>query len=336
MKNKSVIIEFSPKTILWVIATVVAIWLFLAIKGILIILFLAFIFAAALEPFVNRLEKRRWPRSLSILVIYLLIIAALGLFLELIIPPLINQITQLVQDSGKYADTINSYVQNVNPVIKDPVIKALENISGSISSAGGGQIVNKAFGFFSGAFGLIAVFVIAFYMLLQKNGVEKVLESILPKKYHKTSFTVSRKISGRMSSWVRGQLFLALVIFVVNYIALTILQVDMALTLAILSGILELLPIIGPIVAGVMAALVALTISPFLALIVGAWYILVQQLENHILVPQIMKKSVGLNPIVVIVAILIGVQLMGIWGALIAVPVVACISVVYEELRTNK
>ncbi|MFA5197507.1 MAG: AI-2E family transporter [Patescibacteria group bacterium] len=336
MKNKSIVIEFSPKTILWVIATVVAIWFFLAVRDILIILFLAFIFAAAIEPFVNRLEKKRWPRSLAILTIYLAIIAIMALFLELIVPPLINQITQLVQDSGKYADTINTYLQNVNPAIKDPAIKALENIGNSISGNGSGQIVNKAFGFFSGAFGLIAVFVIAFYMLVQKNGVEKVLEAVLPKRYLSTSISVSRKISSRMSSWVRGQLFLALVIFLANYIALTILRVDMALTLAILSGILELLPIIGPIVAGITAALVALTVSPLLALIVGAWYILVQQLENHILVPQIMKKSVGLNPIIIIVAILVGVQLMGVWGALIAVPVVACISVIYEELKTNK
>ena len=337
MKSNNIVIEFSPKTVVWVIATVIALWLVITIKEVLVILFLSYIFAAAINPFVDRLEKKRIPRVLAIFLVYLVIIAVVALFVETVVPPLVNQASQLVQDSGQYVDRLNNFTQSLNPSFRGKVVDIISNVGNSISSINTGDVVGKAFGVFSGAVGMIAVLVISFYLLIQKDGVEKALAFILPPKYHQKSFKISRKIELKMSSWVRGQLFLALLIFVINYIALSILNVDMALTLALLSGLLEMLPIIGPIVAGAAATLVALTISPLLALIVAAWYILVQQLENHVLVPQVMKKSVGLNPILVIVAILVGGKVMGFWGVLISVPIFACLAVIIDELwQKNK
>lgn len=333
MKNSNITIEFSPKTIVWVIATVVALWLVWTIREVLVIVFLAYIFAAALDPVVDRLEKKKLPRSASVLLIYAVIAAVGALFIELVVPPTVTQLGQLAQDSNLYVDKLTSFVHGINPSLEASLSAALANATDSLNGLNATQIAGKAFGFFSGAVGLIAVFVIGFYLLVQKDGVEKGLAAILPTKYQATAFSLSRKISKKMSSWVRGQLFLAFIIFLLNFIALSILHVDMALTLALISGVLELLPIIGPIVAGILATLVALAVSPLLALIVAIWYIVVQQLENHILVPQIMNKSVGLNPIVVIVAILVGGKVMGFWGVLIAVPVFACISVVFEEFR---
>ena len=134
-----------------------------------------------------------------------------------------------------------------------------------------------------------------------------------------------------MSAWLQGQVFLGLIIFAVNYIGFSVLRINYALTLAIISGLLEVLPIIGPWVSGALATIVALTVSPILGLIVAAWIVLVQQLENHIIVPLVMKKSLGLNPIAVILAILIGGKLMGITGIIISVPVAAAIGVLLEE-----
>jgi predicted PurR-regulated permease PerM len=134
-----------------------------------------------------------------------------------------------------------------------------------------------------------------------------------------------------MTAWLRGQVILGLIIFAVTLVGLSILKVNYALTLAVIAGLLEVLPIIGPIVAGGLAVLIALTQSPLLALIVMGFYLLVQQLENHILVPQVMKKSLGLNPIAVILAIIIGGKLLGFIGILISVPVTAAIGVLLEE-----
>lgn len=336
MKDNHITIEFSFKTILWVIATVVALWLVVTIKEVLVILFLAYIFAAALDPIVDTLEKKKLPRSVAILLLYVAIIAVGVLFVELVVPPTIAQVSQLAKDSNLYIDKISLFLKDINPSLETAGRQVLSKTLGSLSGSNINQIAGTAIGFFTGALGLIAVFVIGFYLLIQRDGVEKGLSAILPQKYQKRAFAISREIAKKMSSWVRGQLFLAFVIFLLNYIALTILHVDMALTLALISGVLELLPIIGPIVAGVLAALIALATSPLLAIIVAIWYIVVQQLENHILVPQIMKKSVGLNPIIVIVAILVGGKVMGFWGVLISVPVFACISVIFEEFKKNK
>jgi len=101
MKSNNIVIEFSPKTVVWVIATVIALWLVITIKEVLVILFLSYIFAAAINPFVDRLEKRRIPRVLAIFLVYMVIIGTVALFVEAVVPPLVNQASQLVQDSGQ-------------------------------------------------------------------------------------------------------------------------------------------------------------------------------------------------------------------------------------------
>ncbi len=135
-----------------------------------------------------------------------------------------------------------------------------------------------------------------------------------------------------MSYWIRGQVFLSFIVGVLVYIGLLIIGVNYALILAIVTGFTEILPIIGPIFAGGLAVLVALSDSPVIALWVVLLYVLVQQFENHFLVPQIMKKAVGLSPVVIIVTLLVGAKLMGIWGILLAVPVGSAISVVFQEV----
>jgi predicted PurR-regulated permease PerM len=166
---------------------------------------------------------------------------------------------------------------------------------------------------------------------LEKDGTEKTISSYVPKKYQPKVLSVSKKITSKMSAWFQGQLLLCFVIFLGTFVALSLLKVDFALTLAIVAGFLEMLPVAGPIISGALAALVALTSSPFLALIVVAYFILLQQLENHILVPQVMKKTVGLHPIAIIFALVAGSKLLGILGIIIAIPVAAAIGVLFNE-----
>ncbi len=139
-----------------------------------------------------------------------------------------------------------------------------------------------------------------------------------------------------MGAWVRGQLFLSLVIGVLVYIGLFLLNVPYALTLAIAAGVLEVVPVIGPIVASIPGILLAFTISPVLALGVAVMYFVVQQLENHLIVPQVMGRAVGLNPLVVILAIAVGSRLLGIMGALLAVPLTVVLQIIVLEVLLEK
>jgi len=327
--QKRVIIEFSPKSIFWVVLTVFAIWLVYVLREIFVIMFLSYIFSAAAEPLIDMLEKKKIPRSVSIIGLYLAVAAILVLFFRLIIPPALNQIQDFAQNSNLYLDRLNEYFKGISPDVANTVRNSLMSFIGNMTEKG---VINQALGIFNGILGLVVVFVVSFYMLWQKNGVEKFIKNYFPSRYQDRTISVSKKISAKMSAWVRSQLFLCVIVFIVNYIALSILKVDFALVLAIMSGVLELLPIIGPIIAGAAAALIALTISPLLALIVVIWYIAMQQTESHVLVPQIMKKSLGLNPITVILAILIGGKIMGIIGIIIAVPVAVSISIISKEL----
>jgi len=330
-KDNRVTIEFSFNTLFWVLGIILSLWLVIQIREILVSVLLAFILAMAVAPLVDLLQKRKIPRALSISLIYLIIIAVMVLVFRLIIPPVINQLGGIYQNRLGYVDTISGYFGPVAANIKINMLSAFDKIGSTISTTNFSGIFSSAKGVFIGLIDTILVFVLSFYFLLSKKGPENIIIAYVPKKHQKRTTVIYKKISQKMSYWLRGQVFLGLIIFVVNWVGLSILGVKYALTLAIISGILEVLPVIGPWIAGILAVTVALTVSPFLAIIVAAWFVLVQQLENHIIVPQVMRKSLGLNPIVVILAILIGGNLLGIIGILISVPVASAVGILLEE-----
>jgi predicted PurR-regulated permease PerM len=144
------------------------------------------------------------------------------------------------------------------------------------------------------------------------------------------------QIEEKLGSWLRGQLFLSLIIGILSYIGLLVLGIPYALPLAVVAGVLEVIPVIGPIISSIPSVLIALTISPILGLAVAAMYFVIQQLENHLIVPQVMKRAVGLNPLIVILAIAIGSSLLGFAGALLAVPIAVVLQTVVGEVIESR
>jgi predicted PurR-regulated permease PerM len=331
MDERKIIVEFSIKTIFWVISVVFALWLIVSLKDILLALVLSFILAMAISPLVNFLQKRKVPRTLSVIGVITAVVGVIYLVVSVLIPPFISEITTLVDNRAVYLSDIAAYLQHFSPTIRDSLTSLLEGTLGSANSLNFTGLVSGAKGVLNGLLGTMLVIVLSFYLLQNNRGVEGAVVAYVPKQQQRRILSIYRKISNKMSLWLRGQVILGLIIFVVVFIGLSLLKVEYALTLAIIAGLMEVLPIIGPVVAGGLAVLVSLTQSPLLALIVLAFYVLVQQLENHILVPQVMKKSLGLNPIAVILAIIIGGKLLGFIGILISVPVAAAIGVLMEE-----
>jgi predicted PurR-regulated permease PerM len=184
---------------------------------------------------------------------------------------------------------------------------------------------------------VVAFFTVLFltiYFLIDEQVFTKFLSSAIPQSKKEKVATVTNKISTKIGEWLRGQLLLCLTIGILVYIGLSIIGVKYALALAVISGVLEILPVVGPIISGVLAAIISLSISPLTALIVVVFYILLQQLENNLIVPKVMAKAVGLPPAIIIIAILIGGKLLGVVGALLAVPLIAIIYVVFQEWET--
>lgn len=331
MDDRKVVIEFSFKTILWVLFAVLALWLVITLKDVLVMVLLSFILATAITPFVDFLQKKKVPRTISVAGVILAVIGLIYLVIRLIVPPFASEMTNILSNRTEYVNKITSYFQHLSPVLRDNITVSLNNFLGSFGSLNLDGFMSGARGIFNSIMELIVILVLSFYLLQNNKGVQGAIVSYIPKQHQSRILALYRKISEKMSQWMRGQIFLGLIIFLVNLVGLSILKVNYALSLAVIAGLLEVLPIIGPIVAGGLAVLIALTQSPLLALIVLAWYLLVQQLENHILVPQIMKKSLGLNPVVIILSILIGGKLLGVIGILVAVPVAAVVGVLMEE-----
>jgi len=168
---------------------------------------------------------------------------------------------------------------------------------------------------------VVFVFILSFYLAIEEKGVKKFIRAVTPISKENYAIKLWERGQKRLSRWLGAQLLLGLIVGSMTFIGLKIIGVPYALGLSILAGILELVPTVGPILAAIPAIAIAFIKSPVIALITLALYIVVQQLENNLLVPKIMQKTVGLNPVITILALLIGVKLAGITGMVLAIPV---------------
>jgi predicted PurR-regulated permease PerM len=188
---------------------------------------------------------------------------------------------------------------------------------------------------FSNIITIVTVLVFTFYLLLERKHMEQLLAHFMAEDMAKRVSAVLKNIEQRMGSWVQGELILMLIIGVLAYIGLVLLRVDFALPLAILSGLLEIIPTVGPIISAIPAVIVGLATSPLLAGSIVLLFFIIHQLENTLVVPFVMKKSVGLPPLLTIIALMIGGKLAGIAGAVLAVPVVLVIQEILLEVSTK-
>lgn len=311
-------IDISWKTVVFITIFLISLWIIFQILDILLLFFVAFIFMSALAPLADRLVKWRIPRVVAVILILVLLAAALAAALAAGITPLVNQTSRLSQ---KLAETISSLLQASH--VDQALIQ--QQISGFSS-----QLVNITVGIFQNFLSFVTVIVITVYMLLDREKIEIYGTSFFGRRQEKAN-KVLRMIEEKLGDWMRGQLVLSLVVGALIYVGLVLLGVGFALPLAIIAAFLEVVPVIGPIIAAIPAILVALTVSPLFAAAVAGLYFIVQQLEGHIIFPQVMRRAVGLNPILVILSILVGGRLLGIGGTLLAVPTAVVIQLLLQE-----
>ena len=316
--------EISTFTIVKIIFIIAIIYFLFLIKDIITLLFVVIVLTASFRPVINKWEKRI-GRLAAVILFFVLSLAAISAIIYLIIPPVIAQIKQLViavpDYFGKY-DFLRQYI----PSIKE----SASSISNNIGNITGGVFViaSNVFGGF--VYFISGAIMIAYLLLDDKSG--HFLLNLVPNDQRDQIYSLTQKVSGKVGDWFRGQLILCLIIGLLVWIGLVILNVPYALALAVFAGVLEMIPTIGPIISGAVAVIIAVQVSPFVALMVVILFLVFHQLENSILVPKIMQKAVGLPPFVVILAVLIGAQILEIPGAILAVPVAASLWVIIQEL----
>lgn len=312
------------------ILVLASLWLLYVTRDIIALLFIVIIIVAALSPTVDRWAKYL-TRPGAVVAIFLMVFAVIALIFSLLIPPFVEQLREFSFNLPLYADQLN---RSNNPAFIDSLVSLVKENLNSISSQlsnFGANILSKTAGVISGVVAVVTVVILSFYLLIEEDGVKKIYRGVLPDEWHAPFSDITRKIAVKLGAWLRGQLVLMGVVSLLTTVGLLLIGHPYALTLGIWSGVTEVIPIVGPWIGAVPGVVIGLTDSPlqgFLALVV---YMVVQQLENTVLVPKIMGKAVGLNPFVVIVAILIGGKLYGLTGVLLSVPLAAAISVIVDD-----
>jgi len=354
-----VVVEFSLPCVAKATLVVIGLYLLVRFVGevqdVIIIIFVSLFLAAAFDSIVDQLQKKKIPRSVSVIGIYLIAFAVLTVFISTLIPLMAHQtlelartITDLVANLTKEAFIWElPYAENLQSTLEGFIANAdqqavLSNLQAGLEQIGA-QLQNLAgntFGavkvIFNGVFNAILVLVLTFFIIVDEKGINHFFTSLFPSKHTEYIIAKSDAIKEKIGYWLRGQLKLMVAMTIITFVGLKILGIEYALTLAILAGLTELLPVIGPIIAAIPALLVGLNASPMTALWVLIFYFIIQQLEGNILVPLIMKKSVGLSPIIIIIAMLIGFQFLGILGVIIAVPVATAISIFIKDYAAKE
>ncbi len=326
MSERSETINISTITILKIIMIGLLLWFLWMIRDILLVFLIAVIVSSAMDPLADFLYKHKIPRALSVLFVYVLFLGMIALVGFLLVPPMVSQFNEI-----KNADVIQTFTDKIGgyreSLSHSTIGQAINNNLKDFASNFGGTLFDTTRGVITGFLSIITILVISFYLTVEENGMKNFIRHLAPYKHQAYVMRLVGKIQLKMGAWVLGQFILSAVIFGLVFIGLTVLKVKYALVLALIAGIMELIPFIGPFISGAIACFFAFLQSPGLAVAVLIMWVVAQQLESNIIVPIVMSKSVGLNPILVLLGVLVGASLGGILGALIIVPVMSGISV---------
>ena len=321
--------------------TVFIAWAMWEVRDALLLIYISALIATGLSPLVDELERKRLlrqrvPRWAAILVIYICIIAAVVAIGAMVIPPIVTQARELAMELPRLLHNAQQWLINRGVLTRE--ISAREAVQQTATNTAQdtlGFVANAVLGVIGGVFGLITVLVLAFYLLVDSTSLVLVFLRLFPREKRALVEDACRRVTHKISAWLGGQLLLGAVIGSTAALGLFLLGVPFFWVLALIAGIGEMIPIVGPILSAVPAIAVALSVRPTLALGVLLFFIGQQQLENHLLVPKIMQRQVGISPVFIIIALLIGGSLLGVMGAILAVPTAAILQVLLEESLTD-
>jgi len=327
-EKNSQIFNVSTGIILRVVLIILILIFLYLIRDVIIVFIFALIIASAIAPAVNLLEKIKIPRVIGALLVYVAVIGILGLLISLIVPTIARDVGNLASNLPNYIEKLSDKFESLKSTSTkyQDIIARIQNSLiglGDFLKERSADLISTAFGVFGGVFSFLLILVISFYLAVLKKGVQRVMTAVIPIQYRDYLLDLWERAQKKLGRWLQGQLFLGLLVGVMVYIGLSLLNVKFALLLAILAGVLEIFPYIGPVIAAIPAVIIGFLQAPLLGLWTIVLYFVIQQVENYLIVPLVIGKVVGLNPIAVIMALLIGGKLGGILGMILAVPLTA-------------
>ena len=325
MKNT----DDARKTIIFTAILLFGLCFLYYIRDILFQILISFVIVSSFKPFIQRMEKHKISRTLSVVIVYILFLSVVGFSVYILAPSFIYQ-------TGNFVKNIPAYLSNLGlpQAFKEQILQQFLLQLGQLP----GQIGKATISIFSNVINVVTVLIISFYLLLSREKLDNTILKILGVARGEKIILLLGKIEDKIGGWAKAELFLMMIVGSSTYLGLLLLKVPYALPLAIIAGLLEIVPMIGPFIAAVPAIVIGFSTSFFTGIATASLAFLIQQVENYIFVPKIMQKSAGLNPVITLLALSIGFKIQGISGALISIPIVLSLSVLLNEvlLKSNR
>lgn len=315
-------------------AAAVALW---QLSTIVMLLLSAIVIASAAEPGVQFFMRYRFPRPAAVVSVYTLVLAGLAALVWFFIPPMIQEATALLAVLPQYLSEVQNFdlpfFQNAGGPTFTETLTALQS---SFVDTGAGVLTFLS-SIFGGAFYFLLTIVVSIYFSMQETGIDDFLRLITPEAHREYVQSLWKRSQKKIGLWMQGQLLLSLIITILLFLGLSLLGVPYALVLAIFAGVMELIPVFGSLVAAVPGIAVALLTGGIGdAAVVGGLYLIVNQFQAHLIYPLVVKKVVGVAPILVIIALIAGGQLAGFIGVLLSVPVAAIIQEFVNDVQKGR
>ena len=323
MKNS----DEAQKTIVFTVIFLFGLWFLYYIREILFQILIAFVIVSSFKPFIERMEKYKVSRTLSVVIAYILFLSVVGFSVYILAPSFIYQ-------TGNFVKNIPGYLSNLGlpAAFKEQILQQFLLQLGQLP----GQIGKATISIFSNVLSVVTVLIISFYLLISREKLDGMILKILGVGKGEKIISILGKIEDKIGGWAKAELLLMIIVGFSTYVGLLLLKVPYALPLAIIAGLLEIVPLIGPFIAAVPAIVIGFSTSLFTGIATASLAFLVQQVENYIFVPKIMQKSVGLNPVVTLLALSIGFKIQGVSGALISIPIILSLSVLLNEVLLKR
>lgn len=304
----------------------------------LVLIITALFLAIGLNPAVEAMRRRGLGRGAAVSVMLVLVLLLAGALAAAIVPPVINQTTQLISNAPEYLEQLR---ENSTIARLDSEYQFIERIQGQLGElVKDDKLVFSAFGgvvgvgrtVLSGAFSFVTVLVLTLYFLAALPRMTAVAYRMVPNSRRERVQRLSDEILLRIGGFVGGQLTIAALSGLSTLIILTILRVPYAISLAVVVAIFGLIPLIGATLGAIAVVIVSLTQSTTTAIIVFIFYVLYQQFENYVIAPRVMRKAVNVPAAVTIVSALVGASLLGLLGGLIAIPMAAALLLIIQQV----
>ncbi|MBI2610581.1 AI-2E family transporter [Candidatus Kaiserbacteria bacterium] len=345
MGGRPVSIAITTGTIIAAVVVLVGAWLLWELRDLILVLITAVVIASAIEPGVVRLIRLGVPRVGAVLLIYLLIFAAFFGIFYFFVPSVLSELITFITSLPAYLETLDrisafdEYARILGAAPPDlGQIDLMASLRGSLEAAGAfGNALTAVASVFGGVLSFILIIVFSFYFGVIETGVEDFLEIVAPRKYRAYVLDLWRRSRHKIGLWMQGQLLLAVIIGVLVYLVLTILGIKHALLLAVVAAVFELIPVFGPTLAALPAVLIGFVDGGVVTglLVIGV-YVLLQQFENHLIYPLVVTRVVGVPPLLVILALIVGAQLAGFLGILLSVPIAATVQEFVNDIRERR